>query len=65
MRTVEKRLIDFNLRAMYAQLKRDPNPGIFQKHTNKIRRLFISVERAALQNAIARVTGSNVRDLRL
>ncbi|KAI6182307.1 putative asparagine--tRNA ligase, mitochondrial [Aphelenchoides bicaudatus] len=49
MRTTEKRLIEFNLRAMYAQLRRDPTP----------------VEKAELQNAIARVCGSNVSDLRL
>ncbi|KAI6240617.1 Ribonuclease P/MRP protein subunit family-containing protein [Aphelenchoides fujianensis] len=49
MRTVEKHLIEHNLRAMYAQLRRNPTP----------------VEQTALRNAIARVTGTNVAHLRL
>lgn len=32
MRTVEKRLIDFNLKALYAQLGRDPTPGSFSQY---------------------------------
>jgi hypothetical protein len=64
MRTVEKRLIEFNLQALYAQLRRDPTPGIFCNNVNKMYALIL-VERAALQNAIARATGSNVSDLRL
>ncbi|KAI6172945.1 hypothetical protein M3Y98_01029300 [Aphelenchoides besseyi] len=49
MRTVEKHLITHNLRAMYAQLRRNPTP----------------VEKSALRKAISRVTGTNVAHLRL
>jgi len=44
MRTVEKQLIDFNLKSLYAQLRRNPAPA----------------EQKILRRAIARVTGSNV-----
>lgn len=64
MRTVEKRLLDFNLKALYARLGHDPTPGIFI-HNNINNDCLFLVEKTALQNAISRVTGSNVGDLRL
>jgi hypothetical protein len=45
MRTVEKRLIDFNLRTMYAQLRRDPTPGSFLVNINSI--VYFSRENGA------------------
>ncbi|CAD5206354.1 unnamed protein product [Bursaphelenchus okinawaensis] len=49
MRTVEKKLIQFNLKLFYAKLRRRPD----------------SAESSALRTAIARVTGSNVSHIKL
>ncbi|CAD5209055.1 unnamed protein product [Bursaphelenchus xylophilus] len=49
MRTVEKKLIDFNLKLFYAKLQRKPHGD----------------ESNALRTAIARVTGSNVSHIKL
>jgi hypothetical protein len=47
MRTVEKRLVEFNLQALYAQLRRDPTPGIFCNNVNKKGCVYFSGESSA------------------